>query len=77
MSDYRAAGDIVEIGKLPGKWRRMPDDIGYDYKNARTKCPICLEPTAGTPWAGWFSCDHKGCCVALVNTGEVFVPVKA
>jgi len=76
LADYRQSGDIIEIPKLSGKWRRMPDEIRYDYKGASTKCPVCLEPAAGNAWAGWFSCDYKGCCVALVDTGEVFMPVR-
>lgn len=77
MSDYCKAGEITEIPKLDGKWQRMPDDVRYRYDIARTQCPLCLEPAAGTPWGGWFSCDFKGCCVALVDTGEVFVRVRS
>ena len=74
--DYRKAGDIVNIPKLVGKWRRMPDDVRYVYApGTRTRCPVCKEAAAGVPWRGWFVCDNRvNCCVALVDTGEVFVP---
>ena len=76
--DYRNPGDIVEIPKLGGQWQRMQDDIRYIYvPGTRTRCPICLDDAAGVPWSGWFTCDSRGCCVALVETGEVFVRVKA
>ncbi len=75
--DYRSAGDIIEIPELAGKWKRMPDDVRYIYApGSRTRCPVCLEDAAGNPWGGWFVCDYRGCCVALVDTGEVFVRVK-
>lgn len=77
MNDYCTTGDIVEISKLDGKWKRQPDNIRYNYASAPTRCPLCLDDTAGVPWAGWFSCDSKGCCVALVETGEVFTPVTS
>jgi len=74
--DYRADGEIVEISGLSGEWKRMPDDIRYVYAaGSMTCCPICQEAAAGVPWGGCFICDKRGCCVALVDTGEVFVPL--
>ncbi len=76
ISDYRKAGWIGEIPGLSGRWRRMPDEIRYRYGgNSSCTCPICLDDAAGNSWNGWFSCDIMGCCVALVDTGEVFCPV--
>jgi hypothetical protein len=78
VTDYRTAGEIVEIPKLAGRWRRMPDDVRYVYApGSMTYCPVCHEQAAGVPWAGWFVCDYRQkCCIALVNTGEVFVPAE-
>ena len=73
MSDRTKLGEILEIQGLSGKWRRMPDKIRYSYAEAKTRCPVCRDEAGGVPWAGWFSCDSRGCCVALVDTGEVFV----
>lgn len=79
-ADYCRADDIISIGNLDGLWRRLPDHVRYEYvAGKRTTCPVCKDDAAGIPWGGWFSCDFKGCCVALVNTGEVFVradPIK-
>ena len=76
--DYKVAGWIGEILGMLGKWRRMLDEIRYQYGIGKnTRCPVCLERAAGVSWAGWFACDRKGCCVALVDTGEVFLPVSA
>ena len=71
-TDYAKAGDVVDIPGL-GKRVRAPDNVRYDYQNAATRCPICKRDGAGPPWAGWFACEWSDCCVALVNTGEVFV----
>lgn len=74
--DYCRAGDVVDIPKLAGKWQRQPDSVRYAYATARTACPVCGEAAAGVPWHGWFVCDYRDrCCVALVGTGEVFLPV--
>lgn len=75
--DRRASGWIGEIPGLSGQWRRMPSEIRYRYGGGTScQCPICLDDAAGNPWAGWFLCDINGCCVALVDTGEVFVRVS-
>lgn len=76
MTDYCKTGETVTIPKLPGNWMRLPDDIRYDYKNKMCTCPVCKDDAAGVPWNGWFTCESHGCCVALVDTGEVFVSVK-
>ena len=77
MNDYRAAGDIIEIPGLAGKWRRMPDNVRYVYApGSMNRCPVCHDSAAGVPWGRWFVCDYRQCCcVALVNTGEVFMPL--
>jgi hypothetical protein len=78
MSDYKPAGWIGEIPGLTGQWRRMPDEMRYRYgAGENTTCPLCLREAAGVPWGGWFTCDYKGCCVALVDTGEVFIRLRS
>jgi hypothetical protein len=44
----------------------------YDYAHLPTTCPACGQ--LGTPWGGWFSCEDCR-CIALVESGEAFVPV--
>lgn len=34
----------------------------------------CRGTKVEATWGGWFTCDSRGCCVALVSTGEVFTP---
>lgn len=70
-TDFAKAGDIVDIPSL-GKRTRAPDNVRYRYTDSATMCPICGD--IGVPWGGWFTCDSRGCCVALVSTGEVFTP---
>ena len=63
-----AAGDIVEIPNLSGKWVEV--NAHYDYGADKTKCPIC--GGLGTPWLGWYSCEsqnHK----SVVEDGRTFV----
>ena len=75
--DYRSAGWIGEITGRLGQWRRMPDEIRYRYgEGTMCRCPMCFDDAAGTPWQGWFWCELKDCCIALVDTGEVFVRVS-
>jgi hypothetical protein len=75
--DRRKSGWIGEIPGRTGQWLRMPNEIRYRYGGAAScQCPICLDDAAGNAWGGWFSCDIKGCCIALVDTGEVFVRVN-
>ena len=75
-ADYATAGSVVDIPGL-GRRVRAADDVRYDYRNAKTRCPICQCDGAGMPWGGWFSCELSDCCDALVATGEVFVRDKA
>lgn len=65
----------IEIPKAP---RNPYIEIAakYDYVNAPTRCPNCGRDAAGVPWRGWFACDFCD-CIALVETGESFVPLEA
>lgn len=87
MTDLRVVdrtmpGQVVTIPQLPGRWRRI--EARYDYEGARTRCPNCGHAYGGVPWHGWFSCGMCSVpamlaapgCVALVDTGEAFVPAE-
>lgn len=69
-------GDVVEI---PGLGSRVvaSETVRYDYAADSTRCPAC--GGMGLPWGGWFSCDNwRTTCgaVALVSTGQVFLPQR-
>lgn len=69
---YYEVGEIVDI---PNLGKRVRIAAHYDYERARNRCPICKDDAAGVPWCGWFSCDFNCPLVALVETGECFMPV--
>lgn len=66
--DRTTVGQVVEIGNLPGLWRRIPERYRYDIDKSR--CPKCRG--LGHVWAGWFTCEDGCGSVALVDTGEAF-----
>jgi hypothetical protein len=45
----------------------------YDYATDHTHCPIC--GGAGWVWRNWFSCDGTCGAIAVVTTGQVFLPI--
>ena len=63
---------IRQIDGLPGWYIEVL--ARYDYATAPGRCPVC--GGVGLPWAGWFSCDGRCHGVALVATGQMFVPVQ-
>lgn len=69
--------EIGQIVDIPGLGKRVRVEGYYDYKNASTRCPNCKDDAAGVPWGGWFSCDYACSLVALIETGECFMPVSA
>lgn len=76
VADYCNAGDIVHLDTPIGnRFVRVADSIRYDYEKAATRCPVCKHMAGGMPWGGWFLCEYRACCVARVDTGEVFVPM--
>jgi len=72
--DQTAAEKIepIEIPGLPGRWYQI--EARYDYQNDKVRCPNC--GGLGMPWGGWFSCDTACQCVALVEDGRAFMPIK-
>ena len=60
-----------QIDGFPGWWQ--PVTARYDYVTAPDRCPVC----GGVGWVGhgWFTCDGACHAVAVVNTGQVFVPL--
>jgi hypothetical protein len=45
----------------------------YDYAQDPLHCPIC--GGVGWVWRGWFSCDGRCHSIALVATGQVYLPI--
>ena len=59
---------------IPGLGKRTKHPTAkYIYDDSSCDCPVC--GGLGTPWMGWFSCDECP-AVALVSSGEVFVPLQ-
>jgi hypothetical protein len=63
----------IQIDGLPGWWQEVTQR--YDYTTHGVHCPVCGE--VGWRWHGWYTCDGTCHAVAVIATGQVFVPVPA
>ena len=61
----------MQIPGLPDAWWQETT-ARYDYAT-QCACPVC---GGAGGWAGWFHCDGTCHALAVVNTGQVFVPVS-
>lgn len=65
---------MTEVFNIPGLGKRHKHPTArYTYAEAKSKCGAC--GGLGIPWGGWFSCEECP-AVALVSTGEVFIPIS-
>lgn len=64
--------EAIHIDGLPGTW--VPVVPRYDYVQDPAHCPIC--GGVGVVWHGWFTCDGTCHAVAVVTTGQVFLPPR-
>mgnify|MGYP001608710521 FL=1 len=62
----------MQIPGLPNAWWQETT-ARYDYATDPSLCPVC--GGVGLPWAGWFHCDGTCHAIAIIRTGQVFVPV--
>jgi hypothetical protein len=60
-----------QIDGLPGWWQEVPQR--YVYASDPLHCPVC--GGVGWVWRGCYTCDGSCGAVAVVATGQVFVPV--
>jgi hypothetical protein len=64
---------LVEVD-IPGLGKRVKvPGVLYRYDLDKCMCPVC--GGLGAPWHGYFSCEECP-AVALVESGEVFLPEK-
>lgn len=48
--------------------------VRYDYQADPARCPNC--GGLGLVWRGWFSCDSRCDCIAVVSDGRAFLPTQ-
>ena len=75
MADYCTLGQIIGIPNAGGDRQYVRIEARYCLADDAPACPNC--GGLGWVWRGWFTCDGAtDCfCIALVETGEAFVPL--
>ena len=65
-----AGGDAADVNCLTCHGEGV---VVCGVREEESSCPVC--GGVGFPWGGWFHCDGTCHAIAVVSTGQVFVPV--